>query len=1273
MKVIKLNHNNNEKILPVRHLSARVPWHDGKWNGKTCCNVLDNSFCRILPLIDKKKDPEKETSSIQITDSNFPPCISEKGTFLSPNEYTRELKHAFKEVNNKLFTEFGPCKYHHKPYSFNAVPFFWMMKSTAHPNYNFNPTDRPHKSIKALQYEVNYKVEREEIIDQKLGFDGNIWVQDAENQKALLDTFFGCLHPQKSLVFFYAKHTPLSEPNERIIVGVAKIQKSPGSILEYSFPKGYTGHKSYVWDRCIEHSLRPDCNEGFLLPYHEIIDYVDKNNIEVELNDYVALAPDFAQFSYASELVEHDTAIDALLNIAESLRKSRSLLQKSFQNELEWIDKEISNIWDMRGAFPGMGPVLSAIGIESGNTIAWEIEKYILNKSGDLLQINPWDIFEESVTQPEKYFGHRGNKLFTKTIQTKWKNKPSSKKQFYKFLSRCQLINEQAHFLITKFTHSMDTVVVNPYLLYEGTRFEQFGVSFQQIDKALFPPEKIRTSFPLKEGVEIDDQLDERRVRALSVLVLETAALTNGHSLLPFEELLNRLMTKQLDESFPIDEDTLEAQAHSDFFAEEILVIPQSQGNETVFLKLTRLQKIKDIIRKRINPNEIISRPYGIEHEWLELVNKSFGDTPIDTQQDELESRYEKAEALRVLTNYRFSVLIGPAGSGKTTLLKTFEQLPEIKNGGVLKLAPTGKARVKLASDAKTVAQFLYSLKRYDPFTGVYFPNDTAKYSGARNIIIDESSMLTEEQLATLLDALGPVDRIILVGDYRQLPPIGTGRPFFDIAKKLEPSEFDSLPLKGEDSFQPKTGPAYAELTKIWRQAKSGDKRWDVQLSRCFTDNVDKNDIDIFRQLSSGEIQSKHIRLEKWYSSDDFREIFRSNLEKELLDPNDLEKSFNRSIGGIDDKGFQYFNRDHAEDFIENWQILSPVNGYGFGVKEINKFVQTNYRKQFIDLAHNKLRKIAKPKGSDNVVYGDKVINLKNSTWEDWQEIKPREKKQKALNYIANGEIGIITGEFKSFSDGEPNIEITFSTQPGYSYVFKPKQLGEESRYSVELAYAITVHKAQGSGFKIVFFVLPSKGAILSRELLYTALTRQEDKIIILHQGDFKDFIRLASTDASATARRFTDLYYLPEVKKIEQKFYDAKYINISERGEPMISKNEVIIANLLNKYKNDIQYSYEDKLKFEDTGRVVRPDFVIENINNGKKFYWEHLGLMTKKKYREDWGKKLEAYKKNGFVLFEKAQISDEKILIVTEENPNGGINSQEIDELIKAVILNH
>lgn len=1262
------------KTLPIKHLSARVPWHDNKWNGKTCCSVLDNSFCRILPKIDATKKPESEPSDQEITDEFFPPCVSEKGTFLSPQSYVRPVPHSWTNIN-PLFKHFRPCLYHHKPFSFNAVPFLWMMKEKGNSN-------NPHFSQQANIYELDYKTELEEEVDGQLGFEGNNWVQHAHNQEVLLNAFFGCLKKQQSLIFFYCKHTPFSEPNERVIVGVAKVRNDIGGILDYTFDQvSDNGHRSHPWDRCVEHTLTDKNPDGFLLPYHDILEYTKENQLEIELKEYAAFAPDFAQFSFASELVEHDTAIDALLNMADSLKKSEILLEKKYTKELKWIDDEISKIWDMRGAFPGMGSVLSALQIENGNTIAWEIEKYILQKDGDLLQTNPWEIFNESIIERTKYLKDKGGKLLSATTQRIWKGKPNKKKEFLILLSRCQLNNDQAKFIVEQHQTvigTVDEITSNVYLLFEKTRFSTHGLSFRQIDKLILPPEKIREAFPVKEGIALADNLDERRVRAFSVAIMEEAAL-EGHSLLPFNDVLDRLQTKAMDEAFPIDEDILTTQAEEEFFQEEIVSVLPSKENKFHFLKLKRLVEIRTILRQRLKFDHIISKPFNIEKDWLGEVNNYPRFLPIDNSSpdfvDELLAREEKAEALRVLTNYRFSVLIGPAGSGKTSLLEIFEQIPEIKKGGVLKLAPTGKARVKLGHDAKTLAQFLYP-DRYDALTGNYMlKEDGAKFSGARNIIIDEASMLTEEQLASLFDALGPVDRIILVGDYRQLPPIGTGRPFVDIVEQLKPATFEKENIR--------SAPAYAELRQIRRQTQQGDKRWDVALSKCFGDEPTREDIETFQMLASSEVVSNHIRLVKWYESDDFRKKFQEILETELgLDKNELSKSFNRTIGAKDSGDYQYFNYDHAEKEIENWQILSPVNGYGYGVKEVNKFIQSTYRKSFIELALNvqpqggyfQKRKVAKPKGNDNFVYGDKVINLKNTRWENWQKIRPYDKKEDAFNYIANGEIGVITGEFRGKngnSKGEPNIEIAFSTQQGYSYVFWADQLKDEGKYSFDLAYAITVHKSQGSGFKMVFFVLPSKGAILSRELLYTALTRQVEKIIILHQGDFKDFIRLAATDASSTARRFTDLFHLPEVRQLKQKWYDAKYVNISERGEPMLSKNEVIIANCLNKYKKQISYAYEDKLKFDNTARTVKPDFTIENLSTGKRFYWEHLGMMTKTDYREKWEKKLASYLQDGFVLHSKSSENDEKVLIITEENPNGGINSQEIDNLVKKYIL--
>ena len=222
--------------------------------------------------------------------------------------------------------------------------------------------------------------------------------------------------------------------------------------------------------------------------------------------------------------------------------------------------------------------------------------------------------------------------------------------------------------------------------------------------------------------------------------------------------------------------------------------------------------------------------------DWHTLVDKGLGQPlPEDPADRELEerARQEKAAALEQLFRSRLSVLIGPAGTGKTTLLKALCSLPDIAARGLLLLAPTGKARVRLEEQTglrgsgQTLAQYLNRMRRYDGKTGAYFPKRAVPRCGDyRTVIVDECSMLTEEQLAALFDSLANVERLVLVGDPRQLPPIGAGRPFVDIVKWLEPANVEFL--------FPRSGAGYAELT-IPRRQKGGRR---AQTCSCHLTSV---------------------------------------------------------------------------------------------------------------------------------------------------------------------------------------------------------------------------------------------------------------------------------------------------------------------------------------------------------------------------------------------------------------------------------------------------
>ena len=252
---------------------------------------------------------------------------------------------------------------------------------------------------------------------------------------------------------------------------------------------------------------------------------------------------------------------------------------------------------------------------------------------------------------------------------------------------------------------------------------------------------------------------------------------------------------------------------------------------------------------------------------------------------------------------------------------------------------------------------------------------------------------------------------------------------------------------------------------------------------------------------------------------------------------------------------------------------------------------------------------------------------------------------------MANGEIGIVVGERARASYAPRELEVEFATQPNRLLKFPSSDFGEEGDTNLELAYALTVHKAQGSEFDTVFFILPKSGFLLSRELVYTALTRQTERIILLMQGSAADVHHLSSEAYSDTASRLTNLFCPPTLCEVNSRFMEERLIH-KQRGEAVRSKSEVIIANLL--HSKGINYLYEEPL--EADGVVKFPDFTIPDADTGETYYWEHLGMLTVPAYRQAWEEKQQWYGRHGI----NQGGGENGILITTEDSTEGGIVRQ-------------
>lgn len=1033
-----------------------------------------------------------------------------------------------------------------------------------------------------------------------------------------------------------------------------------------------------LWERTVQHSIRPDFKDGFLLPYHAALELA-QTNPEFDPAEITAFAPNdrILEFSYAAEHVTHDGAIASLLACAASLNKAKQDIPGPWEQCLKWIDARLAELWKMRGPCPGLGAALCAFGVELGTFVARDIAA----KLGD--NENPWTLVDKVFNDPKANLSPQLASQIGRTLQKTWKALSAERRALLKLLSRFEITPEQAKLLYTEEVRDKEgisfrdsDILKNPYLVYELTRHTIMPVSVWTADHGVFPDACIREKHPLPEPSALDAGTDERRVRALTVEILEQAG-SNGNTLLPQKDIILNIRDLSLSPACEVNQDIMNVA--EEFFPETIDLVEIDNGDRAY--QLHRLSEMGAVIRNAVN-KRINGKRHQIDDNWRTLLDDKLDKStaeqksaPVDPV-TETNARKEKAAVLKELAESRLSVLIGPAGTGKTTLLSVLCGQADIAAGGVLLLAPTGKARVRMEQAAKglnleayTLAQFLHRCGRYDGRTQRYRLSDQPAQDSARTVIVDEASMLTEEMLAALLDALKGVHRLILVGDPRQLPPIGSGRPFVDIVTKLTPNSVETM--------FPRVGSGYAELTIRCRQA--GLEREDLQLANWFSgQHLEPGEDEIFDMVvKSGS--SNHLCFVQWDTPEEFQDRL-LNVLVEKLNINSIQdiQNFDLSLGATASGNYTYFNLGAAKEKAEAWQLLSPVRGLTHGVSEINRLIHKTFKAKTVDFARQKYRKIPKPMGAEEIVYGDKVINVINHK-HGGKKVYPPEG---AAGYIANGEIGIAVGQFKTSKiNGLPwALKVEFSSQPGFQYDFTAGDFSEEFNNTLELAYCLTIHKAQGSEFGLVLLVVPNPCRLLSRELLYTALTRQRDRIVILHQGSRSELKKYASDAFSDTASRLTNLFNSPrpvevcfttsvgqtQAKKTESRFLEERLIHRTVRGEAVRSKSEVIIADRLDSHK--IEYSYEKPLHF---GGVTKyPDFTIEDGESGITYYWEHCGLLHDPAYRDRWEAKQRWYLANDILPYDEGG-GNRGTLIVTCDQTNGGISSQQIDSIIKKVIL--
>jgi hypothetical protein len=247
-----------------------------------------------------------------------------------------------------------------------------------------------------------------------------------------------------------------------------------------------------------------------------------------------------------------------------------------------------------------------------------------------------------------------------------------------------------------------------------------------------------------------------------------------------------------------------------------------------------------------------------------------------------------------------------------------------------------------------------------------------------------------------------------------------------------------------------------------------------------------------------------------------------------------------------------------------------------------------------------------------------------------WNSVTGKNEKVE----VYNGEIGFAEPHlvdckqwaWKRKGFRAKQFQAVFARRSGFRIPFTSAGAVEEN---IELAYAISVHKAQGSDFDRVYFILPkARRALLSTELVYTGLTRARRHCTILVEEDIEPLITMRRPESShliAIATSLLEFRPLPEALRSKREWYEEGKVHRSLADVMVRSKSELIIANLL--FEREIDFRYE-KLLYAPDGTFHLPDFTIRW--RGEEFYWEHVGMLDRSDYRTKWERKQAWYERH-------------------------------------------
>jgi exodeoxyribonuclease V alpha subunit len=451
----------------------------------------------------------------------------------------------------------------------------------------------------------------------------------------------------------------------------------------------------------------------------------------------------------------------------------------------------------------------------------------------------------------------------------------------------------------------------------------------------------------------------------------------------------------------------------------------------------------------------------------LTLLNRLFADNaPAAGTPD-----WQKIAVITALLG-RLTIVSGGPGTGKTTavvnlLACLLEDDPACR---IALTAPTGKAaaritealrqrsghlpdhlRSKLPAESSTIHRLLGGLPSGD------FRHHAANQLPIDVLIVDEASMLDLALAVHLFEAVPSSARIILLGDKDQLAAVESGAVFSELSAKpvFRPGRIETLARL--------CGVAPQVIQMPGTDDHTGLEDCVIWLRRNYRFTEDSSIGLLAAEINRGNTAGVLARL---HDTRDPGLVWRSDA---------AAVPSQESVRTLLERYSSYIEAvRHAADpeaitaSFGHFRVLCAVREGPWGVKAINDLVSIHFRRTLQHPLDPGLRSEWYPGRPVMVLRNDYVLKL------------------------FNGDIGIV------LPDARGTLKVYFPDEARGLRAIAPVRLPEH-----ETAFAMTVHKAQGSEFDEVAIVLPSEvNRVLSRELLYTAVTRARERVVVVSNVD---------------------------------------------------------------------------------------------------------------------------------------------------------------------------